>query len=526
LLAIAVFLIYGQTRQFDFINFDDTGYVSDNAQVQKGLTLEGIAWAFRADKHSANWHPLTWISLMLDCQLYGPKWAGGFHLTNALLHAANSMILLLMLRQMTRQIWPSALVAAVFAVHPLHVESVAWVTERKDVLSGFFGLLAIWAYAWYARRPGLFRYLTVAAALALGLMAKSSLVTWPLLLLLLDYWPLRRPLRIGLVLEKIPLMVLAGLAAVVTFLAQRAGGAVVSTESAPIVQRVVRAGSLYVFYLGKTFWPRNLAMYTFEETIHYGPAGAAVVLVLLITAAAIWAAWPTRRVPQRWLAVGWFWYLGTLVPTIGLVQVGMQVKADRFVYLPQIGICIALVWAAVGLLASTPEAQTSGKPFYPRAACCIGVSLLLAVLAALAWQQASYWRDSEALWSHALGCTSRNFLANFKLARAMESRGDFEAAVAHYRAAVEIRPRDAAARNNLGSIMSSHGNVDGAIGQFEAGVEFNPSNLELQFNLATLLAGNRQFAAAIPHYEKVLEIAPNFAAAKEGLARARAGAAK
>ena len=225
-------LIYGQTGRFDFINFDDPDYVSGNVHVQQGLTLEGIAWAFHADERTANWHPLTWLSLMLDRQLCGPDWPGGFHLTNILLHAANSIILLLLLRQMTGQIWPSAVVAAIFAMHPLHVESVAWVTERKDVLSGFFGLLTIWAYAWYARSPGPYRYLAVATALALGLMAKSSLVTWPLLLLLLDYWPLERPLRMGLLVEKIPLMLLAAFAAVATFFAQRAAGSVVSTESA------------------------------------------------------------------------------------------------------------------------------------------------------------------------------------------------------------------------------------------------------------------------------------------------------
>ncbi len=303
LLLLLIALVYAQATRFHYINFDDPDYVSQNFQVQKGLTAEGILWAFHADGRTANWHPLTWLSLMLDRQFYGTNWPGGFHLTNVLLHAANSVLVLLVLRAATGRVWPCALVASVFAVHPLHVESVAWITERKDVLSGFFGLLTIWAYIRYVRKPGFLRYLAVAAALALGLMAKSTLVTWPLLLLLLDYWPLRRPPGAQLLLEKLPLLLLSVAVAVVAYYGQRAAGSLVSTESTSVFQRILRAGPAYAFYLGKTFWPHNLALYPVEETTGFGPAIAAWGLLLLITAAAVWAAWRGGAVGGRRLVL-------------------------------------------------------------------------------------------------------------------------------------------------------------------------------------------------------------------------------
>ena len=357
LLLLAVVLVFGQTVGHDFVNFDDDDYVYENRHVHEGLTGEGIAWAFTETHVSAHWHPLTWLSLMADAQVLRPaegppdraRLAAGMHLVNVALHAANALLLFLVLRAMTASVWRSALVAAVFAVHPLHVESVAWITERKDVLSGLFGLLALWAYAWYARGPSVVRYLSVAAALALGLMAKPMLVTWPLVFLLLDYWPLGRSGRVGeqgtratvrcgtgqeatsvsrtdsaqpaiprrsaprisqlLVVEKIPLLLLVAASAAVTFLAQRSGGTVVSLESVPISARIARAAVLYVAYLGKTFWPVNLAaVYPGEPMESYWPALGAGVLLALLTAGALWGAWRG----QRWLAVGWFWYLGTL----------------------------------------------------------------------------------------------------------------------------------------------------------------------------------------------------------------------
>ena len=416
LLLLLIALVYAQATRFHYINFDDPDYVSQNFQVQKGLTAEGILWAFHADGRTANWHPLTWLSLMLDRQFYGTNWPGGFHLTNVLLHAANSVLVLLLLRGASGRVWPCALVAGVFAVHPLHVESVAWITERKDVLSGFFGLLTIWAYIRYVRELGFLRYLTVAAALALGLLAKSTLVTWPLLLLLLDFWPLRRPPGIELLLEKLPLLLLSVAVAIIAYFAQR-GAVRLSPRNQHRCFRGFSAPAwLYAFYLGKTIWPCNLALYPVEETTGFGPAIAAWGLLLLITAAAVWAAWHGGR----WVAVGWFWFLGTLVPTIGLVQVGTEVLADRFVYLPQIGLCIAVVWSAAGLYGRGRGAIGDVRFSLTSSIASIGGRVLLASLAAVAWQQTSYWRNSEMLWTHALNCTSRNFMAHFKLGKALE----------------------------------------------------------------------------------------------------------
>ena len=364
LLLLAVIAVFGQTVGHDFVNFDDDVYVYENPHVRGGLTAKGIAWAFTQTDVSAQWQPLTLLSLMADAQVLKPaarppqraRLAAGMHLVNVALHAANAVILFLLLRAMTfppspsgrgaggEGLWPSALVAAIFAVHPSHVESVAWITERKDVLSGLFGLLAIGGYAWYARRPSVVRYLWVAAALALGLMAKPMLVTWPLLFLLLDYWPLgrvnggwwladgkepkqtpsavHRPLStslLRLVVEKIPLLLLVAAFAAVTFLAQRSGGAVIPLDSVRISARVARAAVLYVSYLGKIFWPTNLA-----AAYPAGPiesTWAALAAGVLLTVLSVGSVWGARR-GHRWLAVGWFWYLGTLLPTIGLVQVG------------------------------------------------------------------------------------------------------------------------------------------------------------------------------------------------------------
>ncbi len=417
LLLLAVITVFGQTAGHDFIDLDDNEYVYENRRVLEGLSGAGIAWAFTETHVSDHWHPLTWLSLMADAQLLKPRdglpdrvrLAARMHLTNVALHAASALLLFLVLRGMTAALWPSALAAAIFAVHPLHVESVAWITERKDVLSGLFGLLAIGAYAWYARGTSVVRYLSVAAALALGLMAKPMLVTWPFVFLLLDYWPLGRvnggrytvngkeanqipttvhrppttvhrppsTSLVRLVLEKIPLFLLVAASAAVTFLAQRSGGAVISREAVPISARIARAAVLYVAYLGKTLWPSNLAavpLYSeamVEST--WAVLGAGTLLPLL-TAGALWGAWRG----QRWLAVGWFWYVGTLLPVIGLVQVNLQAMADRFVYLPQIGVCVALVWGA---------AHVTSSWHYRRWVCGIASALVVTSLMACAWRQ-------------------------------------------------------------------------------------------------------------------------------------------
>ena len=482
LLLLAVIAVFGQTAGHDFVNFDDDDYVYENRHVRGGLTGEGIAWAFTDSHLSAHWHPLTWLSLMADAQVLRPgegpldraRLAAGMHLVNVALHAANAVLLFLVLRAMTASTWPSALVAAVFAVHPLHVESVAWITERKDVLSGLFGLLALGAYAWYARGPSVVRYLLVAAALALGLMAKPVLVTWPLVFLLLDYWPLGRfsQRRVGgagksssdgalrepaqntderfqgsdsvrnppvsqrfaprtlqvLIVEKIPLLLLVAASAVVTFLAQRSGGdghlpgirANIRTDCprGGAVRRLPRqdplageSGSLVSRRAGGEFWP----------------ALGAGVLLALLTAGALWGAWRG----QRWLAVGWFWYLGTLLPTIGLVQVGSQVMADRFLYLPQIGLCVALVWGAATWPALAPYRRwplaasagaAGGRPY----GLCLATDLVLA-------------EQRDVVDPH-VGLYLAEFDRPQQPRPRLGRRGQIDEAIAHYRKALEINP--------------------------------------------------------------------------------------
>ena len=302
LLVAAVFVVFGQTVSFAFINLDDNDYVFKNPHLAGGFSRQGIVWAFTNTRHSAYWAPLTWLSLMLDSELYGLDHSGGYHLTNVMLHAASSVVLFLLLRQMTGGLWPSAFAAAVFAVHPTRVESVAWVTERKDVLSGLFGLLAMWAYARYARSPSVGRYLPVAIALALGLMAKPMLVTWPFLFLLLDYWPLQRRLGPGVLLEKVPLLLLVAASSTVTIIAQRSGGAIVSLQWTSISERICRAAVLYWVYLSKTFWPLNLAAcsgYSGELSVSFWPVLSAGMLLALLTGAAVWGA--------RGDSAGWWW---------------------------------------------------------------------------------------------------------------------------------------------------------------------------------------------------------------------------
>jgi tetratricopeptide (TPR) repeat protein len=503
LLLLAVFLVFAQTAGHDFVNIDDDDYVSGNRHVRAGLTADGAAWAFTA-RRSSHWHPLTWLSLMLDSELYRGTRPAGFHLTNLLLHAASAIVLFLALKQMTRQFWPSALVAGLFAVHPAHVESVAWITERKDVLSGLFGMAAIWAYGWYARRPGSGRYLLVAVLLAAGLMAKPVLVTWPLLFLLLDYWPLQRPLTGWLLLEKVPLLILVVFSAIVTYYAQSSTGDVVSLAAVPLGTRIGRAAMLYVVYLGKTLWPAGLSIYPADALDNSTWGRTAIVFLLLLTGSFIWAA----RRGRRWLAVGWFWYMLALLPTIGLVQVGLQVMADRVLYLPQIGLCIAIVWSAAGWVRARPARQVS----------CLVVSFALAALSVTAWRQASYWKDSETLWNRALACAPRNPLAMASLGSALMARGDANAAIARYQAALESDPDLNEAHYFFGLALAGRGQYDAAIAHFRIALKTRPNFAQAHFNLASALSGKGDASGAMAEYREALKITPDYAEAHNNLA--------
>jgi protein O-mannosyl-transferase len=457
-----------------FVDYDDNGYITENTHVQAGLTWKTVKWAFLTNT-AANWHPLTWLSHALDCELFGLN-PVAHHGVNVLLHAANAVLLFLLLQSATGFRWRSLMVAALFALHPINVESVAWASERKNVLSMLFFLFALCAYVWYARRPGLGRYSAVAGCYALALMAKPQVITFPFLVLLWDYWPLRRigapdksasPARTGsqhtlrtgqLVLEKVPLLLLSTVSAVVTMKAQASGGAVKDLARFSLPSRFETTVVSYVRYLGKALWPSKLVAPYPHPTGLY-PAwqvAAAVVLLLLVTALVL------RAREQRYLAVGWFWFLGSLVPMIGLVQVGEQAMADRYAYIPFLGLFLMIVW----LFADWAAAWTNGRHISARWLAIPAVSSLL-VLGSLTYRQVSYWHDSESFWLRALALTEDNYLAHEALADFLQRQGRTEEAIAHVRAALAIRPGNLPDNLNLGVYEHSRGNLPAAIEQYQ-----------------------------------------------------------
>jgi tetratricopeptide (TPR) repeat protein len=523
-LAAVIWVVFGQTLGHEFINYDDEAYVYENPEVARGMTLQGIVWAF-THVHSANWHPLTWISHMLDCQLYGLN-PGGHHLTNILLHTATAILLFLVLRRMTGALWRSAFVAAVFAIHPLRVESVAWVAERKDVLSGVFFMLTLGAYVRYARRPwSPVRYGLVVLLFALGLMCKPMLVTLPLVLLLLDYWPLKRfsrpalgdgkarpvdmpgnfsvPLR--LIVEKVPLLALSGAACVATLFAQTVARSSFEQISLPL--RVGNASISYVAYLGQMFWPSGLAvLYPFAAG---GVGVSRVVLSLVVLAGISTGVFVLRRRP--YFLTGWLWYLIMLVPVIGIVRVGFQAQADRYTYLPQIGLYLLLTWAAADLCAGWRH----------RRVVLGGCStILLVALIFCARTQASYWRNSELLWTHTLACTADNFIGHNNLGNVLLQKGKVDEAIAHYQRALEIKPDYAEAHNNLGNALLQKGSVDEAIAHYQRALQIKPDYAEAHYNLGEALLKKGSVDEAIAHYQKALQIKPDYAEACYNLGNA------
>lgn len=526
LLLLMVVAVFGQTIWHDFV-YDDRAYVYDNPHVTQGLNQATVVWSLTSFD-SSNWHPLTWLSHALDCQLYGSKLAAGHHLTNVVLHAAVAISLFLVLWRMTGSLWPSAFVAAVFAVHPLRAESVAWVAERKDLLSGLFFMLMLAAYLNYVRRPfSVLRYLGVMAALALGLTAKPMLVTAPCVLLLLDYWPLQRikapaAKSLGLLtLEKIPLLVLAGVSCLVTSLAQRHSMA--ASECLPIAWRAGNAVVAYVAYVGQFFWPANLAVF-YPHPENALPLWKIVVAVATLVAISAGAWMARRRAP--YLLVGWLWYLGILVPVIGLVQVGDQARADRYTYLPQIGLCIAIAWGVAALVArSSAEAFEPSQPLrqlqrhWLTAAFSIG---LVVVLAVAARQQTSYWRNDETLWRHALDCTDRNATAEFNLGVALMQRGDDAEAMKRFERSIAISPRSADAQNDLGVLLAKAGQLDKAADCFRAALQSRPSLADAHGNLGTVLQQQGNNAEALTHWREAARLDPDNPRAANRLAWALA----
>ena len=480
LLTAVVLVFYNPVIHNGFLNFDDDGYITANSHVKAGLTWATVKWAFTT-YNQGNWHPLTWLSHALDYQLFGLNPAGP-HYVNVLLHAVNVVLLFLLLQSATGCRGRSLMVAALFGLHPMNVESVAWAAERKNVLSMMFFLLALYAYTWYARRPGfhksgfhksgLSRYAAVACFFALALLSKSQVIAFPFLLWLWDYWPLRRisvsaaagpaaqggslptPSRRWLVWEKMPLLLLSAASAVVTMKAQKAGGAVQAFAQYSLPLRLETAVISYVSYLGQAFWPTKLvAMYPHPAKLY--PAwevGTAVVLLLLVTALVI------RARDQRYLAVGWFWFLGSLVPMIGLVQVGYQAMADRYAYIPFIGLFLMLTWLAADLVQAH---QLSVRWLAVPAVSC------LLVLGTLTYRQVGYWHDTESFWRRTVALTQNNYIAQNDLGDFLLNQGRTEEAAAHFRAALAIRPNGIAANLNLGAYEDSRGNLPAAIEHYQ-----------------------------------------------------------
>jgi tetratricopeptide (TPR) repeat protein len=533
-LSMMILICYQPVSDYGFINYDDPLYVTDNEHVQAGVTMEGLLWAFR-DIKSTNWHPLTWFSHMLDWQLFRAK-AGGHHWTNVIFHLVNTILLFSVLRLMTGTLWQSACVAALFAVHPMNVESVAWVAERKNVLSTCLGLLTLLLYVFYIRKPGWKRYLPVLISFTLGLMAKPMLVTLPFLMLLLDLWPLgryikhpssedspwllegsprapSRSMRVsGLLLEKIPLVVMAAASIAITILAAKMGGAMTAFVHFPLSARLANSLNSYAAYIGKLFWPQNLAV--FYPYPRYLDVWQTVLSGLLIASVTVLVLQQRRF--RSYLPVGWFWFLGTLVPVIGLVQVGLQAMADRYAYLPLIGLFIMLVWGAFDL---------SGQSGRGRRSVFFIFALLILAGGLFTRHQLRFWENSRSLFTHTLSVTEQNDIAHSNLARPLFQEGDWEGAVAHYREAIRINPRYANHYNNLGAVLVHQGKMDEAIAQYKKTLSLNPGHTGALFNMGLAMESLKRWSEADAFYEAILREDPDhrYAPQQRGMLAMKAG---
>jgi Flp pilus assembly protein TadD len=532
LLLVAVTLaVYWPVLRCDFVNYDDPDYFFSNPHVLAGLSSSNLVWAF-CTGHAGNWHPLTWLSLMLDRELFGPGPAGP-HFTNLLFHLANTVLLFLLFRRLTRAPWRSAFVAALFALHPLHVESVAWISERKDVLSTFFGLLALVFYTRYAQkrstdkgrassatteslaldpRRSTLNYYLALFFFALGLMSKPMLVTLPLVMLLLDWWPLKRftiyDLRftiLRLAREKIPFFVLSAISCVVTFIAQQKGGAITKLAGISMTGRIENAFVSYARYLDKTFWPSPLA----NPYPHPGHWGFPLVIysVALVAGLSAIAVLYARRFP--FFFTGWFWFAGTLVPVIGLVQVGIQSMADRYTYVPLIGLFIIFVW---GL------AETGMSRHVPKTLIAVLTAMVLVVSARRTRNQLSYWQNNETLFRHTLAVTENNYLAYNNLGTWLSKKGQIAEAMDCFHKSLQINPGNSDVLYNLGNAFAKLGNWDEAINNYQRALQITPNQPDVLDNLGFALAAKKQFAAAVVCFEAALKLNPDYADAHNNLA--------
>jgi tetratricopeptide (TPR) repeat protein len=518
-LIVITLAVYWQVGNHEFLNYDDNVYVTENAHVTTGITGSNIIWACTS-VYASNWHPITWLSHMTDAQLYGMK-PRGHHLTNVVIHTISTVLLFLLLFRLTGLLWQSSFVAALFALHPLHVESVAWVAERKDVLSAFFWFLTLFVYATYVTKRKPILYFLSLVSFLLGLMSKPMLVTLPAVMLLMDFWPLNRiilneqlpgqrqllvrvfPLP-ALVKEKIPFCGCALFSAAVTMYAQHKGGSIKSFEVLPFWFRIENAVIAYVKYIAKMLWPRDLSIfYPFTSSLPLWQVICSLLVLLLVSAATIWAG---RRHP--YLTVGWFWFLVTLVPVIGLIQVGGQSMADRYTYIPLTGLFIMGAWGVPALTR--------------RLKCRQGILALLAgamviASAAATWRQLDFWRDNFSLYRHALRVTSGNEVAHYNLGFALDEKGDLDAAIREYREALAINPNSIAARNNLGFALERKGTPDAAIREYREAIRLNPDSVAAHYNLGLAIDEKGDMDAAIREYRQALTINPNFVAAHYNL---------
>ena len=511
-LTIAILSTYWQVRNFDFINFDDKVYISNNQVVQEGLSADGVRWAF-STFHGANWHPVTWLSHLLDVSLYGMD-AGKHHVVNLIFHIINTLLCFLLFFRMTNSLWPSAFIAMLFGIHPLHVESVAQVAERKDLLSTFFLFVTVWSYSVYVERPRLITYLITLFLYALGLMSKPMLVTLPFVFFLLDYWPLNRynasskvkfsPYKKGrrhfytfLIMEKMPFIMFSFFSCIITFFAQREGGAVGSIRSYPIDIRIANALSSYVRYLEKMVWPVDLSFFypyllqtDLWKTWIYG-------LVLLFVTLIIFQ----KRKTMPYLPVGWLWYIGTLVPVIGFVQVGGQSMADRYTYIPLIGPFIMIAWSF----------YMCGKQWANSKKTLISVlsSSTVVVLMSMTWVQAGYWSNSISLFNHAIKVTEHNVIAHLNLGIVLFEEQKPREALTHFKEIIRIKPRYAEAYNNLGMVYLELGKIDKAMDHLQRALSINPNLEKAHNNMGVALEKKGDYSGAITHYKEALRLNPN-----------------
>jgi tetratricopeptide (TPR) repeat protein len=530
-LVVATLAVYWQVLDNDFVNYDDDYYVTENTHVNKGVTFDSLTWAFTSP-HASNWHPLAWVSHMIDCQLYGlnPR---GHHLTSLLFHVANTLLLLLILVRMTGTLWQSSFVAALFALHPLHVESVAWVAERKDVLSTFFLMLTLWGYTIYVKKGGVRRYLLVVLFFVLGLMSKPMLVTLPFILLMLDFWPFGRlglirdtrnevtghhtdegPNVFRLLWEKVPFFALAVGSSVVTFIVQERGGAVKLLEMYSIQTRIINAFVAYTEYIVNMVWPVKLAV-LYPHPGSSLPLWKGVVAGLALVLITVLVIRKARKVP--YITVGWFWYVVTLIPVIGIVQVGAQAMADRYTYITLIGLFVIIAWGANDLLS---------KWLYRKI--CLGTlaAIIFPVLIVLTWKQVQYWENSITLYKHTLKHTSNNYLIHNNQGIALREQGRAEEAVKHYLHALRSNPDYAQAHYNLGNAYAGAGKYKEAIEAYKKAININPDYVLAHYNLGVAYAGAGKYKEAIEIFLQVLKIDPDNVQAHSNLGAAYVGSGK